>query len=86
MSIKIHIDADGLDFDLSKRTINVSCPTCGMKHIVTLGQVQRGERLRCSQCNSVIRLVDKGATVAGAISNVNSALDDLKRTLNGLGG
>jgi transposase-like protein len=85
MSIKIRVDASGLDFDLASRTIKLTCPECKAVNTSTLGQVQREERITCVGCQKTIRLVDKDKSTAKAISDINRGFDELRRALEDLG-
>lgn len=85
MSIKIKVDAKGLNFDLASAKIKVKCPMCNTENIVTLGQVQGQETVACVGCQKALRLVDKSGSTSKAISNVNNAMDDLKRAIEDLG-
>ncbi len=52
MSIRIEVDAKGLDFDLAKEKIKVECPECKTENAVSLGQVQRQEQVKCMKCGA----------------------------------
>lgn len=85
MSIKIKVDTSGFDFDVAKMTVKLNCPKCQAPNEVTLGQVKREETVTCAGCNTAIKLHDKDKSVDKAVSNVNGAMDDLKKTLDRLG-
>ncbi len=56
MSIKINVHAKGVDAakekikDLAKR--KVECPRCKTENVVTLGQIQHQEQVKCSECGA----------------------------------
>jgi peptide subunit release factor 1 (eRF1) len=79
------VNTSGLDFDVANMAIKVSCPECQAPNTVTLGQVQREETVTCAECNKAIKLVDKNKSVEKAVSDINDAVDDLKRALEHLG-
>ena len=85
MSIKIKVNTSGLDFDVANMGVKVNCPECQAPNTVTLGQVQREETVTCAECNKSIKLVDKNKSVDKAVSDINDAVDDLKKALEDLG-
>ena len=85
MSFKIRVNTSGLDFDVANMGVKVNCPECQAPNTVTLGQVQREETVTCAECNKSIKLVDKNKSVYKAVSDINDAVDDLKKALEDLG-
>jgi peptide subunit release factor 1 (eRF1) len=85
LSFKVKVNTSGLDFDVANMAVRVNCPECQAPNTVTLGQVQREETVTCAECNKAIKLVDKNKSVDKAVSDVNDAVDDLKKALEGLG-
>ena len=85
MSFKIKVNTSGLDFDVANMGVKVNCPECQAPNTVTLGQVQREETVTCAECNKSIKLVDKNKSVDRAVSDINDAVDDLKKALEDLG-
>lgn len=85
MSVKIKVNTSGLDFDVANMGVKVNCPECQAPNTVTLGQVQREETVTCAECNKSIKLVDKNKSVDRAVSDINDAVDDLKKALEDLG-
>jgi predicted Zn finger-like uncharacterized protein len=85
LSFKVKVNTSGLDFDVANMTVRVNCPECQAPNTVTLAQLQREETVTCAECNKSIKLVDKNKTVGKAVSDVNDAVDDLKKALESLG-
>jgi len=85
LSVKIKVNTSGLDFDVANMGVKVNCPECQAPNTVTLGQVQREETVTCAECNKSIKLVDKNKSVDRAVSDINDAVDDLKKALEDLG-
>ena len=86
MSIKIKANTKGFDdFDVAKMTVELNCPKCQAPNTVTLGQVKREETVTCTGCSTAIKLHDKDKSTDKTISSVNSAMGDLKKTLDNLG-
>ena len=85
MSVKIKVNTSGLDFDVANMGVKVNCPECQAPNTVTLGQVQREETVTCAECSKAIKLVDKNKSVDRAVSDINDAVDDLKKALVDLG-
>jgi peptide subunit release factor 1 (eRF1) len=79
------VNTSGLDFDVANMGVKVNCPECQAPNTVTLGQVQREETVTCAECNKSIKLVDKNKSVDRAVSDINDAVDDLKKALEDLG-
>lgn len=85
MPFKIKVNTSGLDFDVANMGVKVNCPECQAPNTVTLGQVQREETVTCAECNKSIKLVDRNKSVDRAVSDINDAVDDLKKALEDLG-
>jgi Zn ribbon nucleic-acid-binding protein len=85
MSFNVKVSFKGSDFDISQRTVELSCPQCQAANFVTLGQVQREETVTCVGCRKSIKLVDKDKSVAKTVSKVNDAMGDLKKAPEDLG-
>jgi len=85
MSFKVKVSFKGADFDISQRTVEVKCPYCQAANSVTLGQMQREETITCVGCKKNFNFTDKDKSLAKTVSNVDDAMADLKKTLEGLG-
>ncbi|MGD0177712.1 MAG: hypothetical protein ABSC50_12910 [Candidatus Bathyarchaeia archaeon] len=85
MSIKIKVRTSGLQFDAEKETVSIDCPKCGTPVSVALGQIQREETLVCGNCQTSIKLRDKGHSANKAVSDINRAFGELKSALDDLG-
>jgi predicted Zn finger-like uncharacterized protein len=85
MSIRIEVDAKGLDFDLAKERIKVECPECKTENAVSLGQVQRQEQVKCMKCGATMPLRDVDGSVGKTVTYVNSAFDEMKNALREIG-
>jgi predicted Zn finger-like uncharacterized protein len=81
LSIRIEVDAKGLDFDLGKEKIKVECPECKTENAVSLGQLQRQEQVKCMKCGATMRLGDVNGSVGKTVTAVNSAFDELKNAV-----
>jgi transcription elongation factor Elf1 len=85
VSFKVKVSLKGSDFDVAQTTVDRNCPHCQAANLVTLGQFQREETITCVGCKKSIKLVDEGKSVAKAVSNVNDAMDALKKAVEDLG-
>lgn len=57
---------------------NIECPRCKNNIKVTLGQIKRGEIVKCLKCNSELRLVNEN----GGIKKVDDELNKLKKIID----
>ena len=64
--------------------VAMPCPVCGYAMDVELLSVYLEERVFCPCCKVAIRLVDNDASLYGAQQEVESAIGDLRSTLNQL--
>lgn len=85
MSIRIEVDAKGLDLDLAEERIKVECPECKTENAVSLGQMQRQEQVKCMKCGATMRLRDVDGSVGKTVTDVNSAFDELKNAVREIG-
>ena len=86
MSIKIKVEASGLEFDPEKETVGLECPDCQTAFTVTFGQIQRQETVKCGKCQANLKLEDKEGSPAKAVADINKGFDELRRALEELGG
>lgn len=68
---------------LDSQRIEISCPNCTNQIGVTLGQLKAKFDLVCSACGHQISV--NAAQAEGEIAKAKEALEDLRRTLDGLG-
>jgi predicted Zn finger-like uncharacterized protein len=85
LSIKIKVQTSNLQFDAEKQTVSIDCPKCKTVVSVTLGQIQREEKVICGNCQTTIRLRDKDHSTDKAVSDINRAFGELKSALDDLG-
>jgi len=75
MCYNVDVDASGLEFDPANIKYMAKCPRCNAEHMVTLGQIQRGKTITCTNCHKTIRLVDENKRVDKAVCRlVDSSL------------
>ncbi len=79
------MDTSAFKIDLAKIAVEVPCPQCQKPIKVILGQIQREETVTCPNCGKPVKLHDKDKSTNRGIREVNQALDDLKKTVEGLG-
>lgn len=68
---------------LDSQRIEISCPNCSNEIGMTLGQLKPKLDLVCSACGHQISV--NAAQAEGEIAKAKEALEDLRRTLDGLG-
>jgi len=85
MSIKIKVNARGLEFDPERETAPVTCPECKTSLGVTFAQIQREETVTCKSCNTTVKLKDQGHSTAKAVADINKGFDELRTALEDLG-
>jgi len=85
MSFEIKVDARGLDLDLEKETVDITCPKCKATNKVSLGQIRREDIIKCHGCQNSIQLVDKDRSVAKAMGNVQKSMKNLKKSIEKFG-
>lgn len=71
-----------MPFDLSNSKISFRCPECHFSNTVSLGQVQRGEKIICSGCHKTIQLSDKDLSTKRATDQINKSVEDLERVID----
>ena len=64
--------------------VAMPCPVCGYAMDVELLSVNLEERVFCPCCKVTIRLVDAGASLYAAQQETESAIEDLRNTVNKL--
>lgn len=85
MSIKIKVEASGLEFDPEKETAPIDCPECKTSLGVTFAQILREETVTCKSCNATVKLKDGGHSTAKAVGDINKGFSELRRALEDLG-
>ena len=83
MSIKVRIRKWPKKVDSWQ--VNVPCPKCKAQNTASLGQIERGEIIRCVRCGVDIKLTDKDGSVRRGTRELQRSLDELKRALRKLG-
>ena len=64
--------------------VAMPCPVCGYTMDVELLSVHLEEIVFCPCCKVTIQLVDDGASVHAAQQEIESAIEDLRNTVNKL--
>ena len=64
-------------------SVSVPCPKCGYKIPQRIGRLENNPQLRCPRCGGNIQVEASG--LRKGLSDVDRAVDDLKRTFAKLG-
>ncbi len=64
--------------------IEVPCPACNYVFAVQLVDVRTQVYRRCPCCRGLIHLIDHGGSAFGTMQSVDSAVQELEKTLKGL--
>jgi transcription elongation factor Elf1 len=75
-----------IESDLFGAEDTFPCPRCGFQVWFRMVDAVAQVTLTCTACRTRIRLVDDRASVRTAIRQMDSAIEDLNRTLKGLFG
>ncbi len=69
---------------LLKEYIDFPCPACSYILAVQLVDVRTQVYRCCPSCRKLIQLIDHGGSTYGAMQDIDSAVQELEKTLKGL--
>jgi hypothetical protein len=73
-----------LSDEILQQLIEINCPDCEYPFEVQLVDARTQVFRRCPCCRLLIHLIDDGGSLYGELQQIDSAMDDLTRTLKGL--
>ncbi len=71
--------------DISKREVDVPCPSCKRTVRVSLRQVVAEETVTCLSCSTNIKLVDNNNSADKAVRDINKSLADFQKAFRSVG-
>lgn len=70
------------NFNIDSARIDIQCPGCKVKALITLEAVVGGSSIRCKSCQKTIELVDQDGSIRKSVESVNQAQNKLRKKSN----
>ena len=64
-------------------SVTLTCPNCGCENAKTIGWIKTHNQFQCSGCQGTVRV--EADQARKELARVDKAVDDLRRSLRGLG-
>jgi len=71
--------------NLDNQTVSISCPKCGTKNQVTIGEIKKEESIKCLGCGVGIELKDKNGSIREGVKRLQDSFDELQKNMDEIG-